>query len=143
MQSKASGATTSIAAKKRTITLNSITEVAPGDVVYYHPVVSPYDPPAFQAAFRKAMYSATKAIYGGRAMDVEPEAYKGAYYPTEHIWRIAWERLLKASQKHESTCNVRHTQQKFEVEEYIWVTSWIRQHRGQKWKRPSWLGLSG
>jgi hypothetical protein len=62
------------------------------------------------------------------------------YVPAEHVWRIVRKRLIEAEKKHAPTHNAKHTQQGFQVGEYSWVNSVVRQHQGRKAQRSDWLG---
>lgn len=121
--------------------VNSATGFAPDDIVFFHPVINQYDPPAVQEAGRKERRRVTEVIYGEDAPGAMADARDGAVTKTEHIWCTVRRNLLKAAEKNEATYNATHTQQEFEISDYVWVTTTIRQHVGLKAMRPNWFGF--
>jgi hypothetical protein len=115
--------------------INSTTGFTPDDVVFFHPVVSPYDPPAVRQARRRARWLASTSVHG-RSLESSDSSHEAK----EHIWKTVRKKLIEAAKKHAATYDARHTQKEFQVGDYVWVRSTIRQHHGLKALRPNWLG---
>jgi hypothetical protein len=73
------------------------------DVIYFHPVVNPYGPPAVQEARRKARRAVTEEIFGKEALRLDDksivEPIHASHSPTEHVWQIVRRKLAEAAKK--------------------------------------------
>jgi hypothetical protein len=49
----------------------------------------------------------------------EDSTVDATYVPTEHVWRIVHKRLTEAVKNHAAMYNAKHTQQEFQVGEYV------------------------
>lgn len=103
-------------------------------------MVNPHDAPAVRAARRKERQAVSEAIHDSEMGILDAPSTPESVPPVAHIWKTVRSKLIEATKKHGETYDARHTQREFEIGDYVWVTSNIRQHSGLKAERPSWIG---
>lgn len=92
-----------------------------------------------QKTSRNKRQRVKKAVYSEDTAEAGAEVNNNVMLETEDIWHMVCKKLLESVNKNKPIYNASQTQQEFNVYDYIWVTSAIREYKDLKTMQPGWF----